>query len=112
MQRRSATTRLMTDASRVLQETVGVVSDPEWSATIFASGHKSRRVASWRTRAESLRSEFVRVTSGFLSNISAVMVSGGQGCRHTRLVPDLGGFIHTPSDLMPEALHNSRWVCS
>ena len=95
MQRRSATTGLMVNASRVLHKTVGVLSNTERGAAIVASGHASRRVASWRTRASSSRLEFVRFPSGFLSEIIAVMISGGQGCRHTRLVPDLDGFIHT-----------------
>ena len=37
MWRRSATTRLMVDASRVFQETVGVLSDPEWGVAMVAS---------------------------------------------------------------------------
>ena len=73
----------MVDASQVLQETVGILSNPEQGAAIFASGHVSRRVALWRTRAASLRLEFVRVLSGFLSKISALMMLGDQGCCHT-----------------------------
>ena len=108
MRKRSATTKLVVDASLVLQETVGVLSDPNQGAAIVDSGHVSSRVASWRTRAASLRSEFLRVPSGFLSNISALMMSGGQGYRHTRLFPDPYGFSHTPPAPMPEALQNPR----
>ena len=46
MQRRSATTGLIVDASRVLQEMVGVLSDPERGTAMFASGHTSKRIAS------------------------------------------------------------------
>ena len=46
MQRKSATTRLMLDASHVLQETVGVLYNPKWGSAMFASGHTSKRVAS------------------------------------------------------------------
>ena len=45
MRRRFATTSLIVDASRVLQTTVGVLSDSECGAAIFASGHTSKRVA-------------------------------------------------------------------
>ena len=96
MQRRSANTGLVVNASRVLQETVGVFSDPKRGAAIVVSGQILRRVDLWRTRAASSRSEFVRVHSGFLSEMSAAMIPGGQGCRHTRLVPDPDVFSHTP----------------
>ena len=86
----------MVDASRVLQEMVGMLSDPKWGEAIVASGHVSRRVASWRMRAASSRSEFFRVPSGFLSEISAVMMLGGQECGHTRQIPDPDGFSHAP----------------
>ena len=66
MWRRSATTGLMVDDSQLIQEMVGVLSDPKQSAAIVTSGHVSRMVASWRTRATSLRLEFVRVPSIFL----------------------------------------------
>ena len=99
----------MVDASRVLQETVGMLSDTEQGAAIFTSGQASRGVASWKTRAASSSSEFVRVPSGFLSDISAAMMLGVQGCRHTRLVPDPDGFSHTRPTLIPEASQNPRW---
>ena len=108
MRRRSETTGFMADASLVLQETVGVLSDPDRGAAIVAYGHVSSRVASWRTRAASSRSEVVRVPSGFLSKISTLMISGGQGCCHTRLFPDPDRFSHTPPALMPEVSQNPR----
>ena len=79
MRSRSVTTKLMVDASRVLQETVGVLSNPERGAAIVASGHTSRRVALGRTRAASLRSELVILPPLFLSGINAAMMSGNQG---------------------------------
>ena len=60
----------------------------------------------------SSKSEFLRVPSGFLSEISALMMSGGQGRRNTRLVPDPDRFSHTPPTPMPEALQNPRRVGS
>ena len=108
MGRSSATTGLIVDASRVLQERVGMLYDPNQGVAIVVSGHVSRKVASCWTRTESLRSEFVRVPLGFLSEISALMMSGGQGCRNTRLVPDPDGFSHTPPVPMPEASQNPR----
>ena len=61
MRRRSATTGLFVEASRVLQETVGVLSYLERGTSMRASGTDSRMVASWITRAASSRSEFVIV---------------------------------------------------
>ena len=59
MQRRSATTGSIMEALCAIQETVGVLSDPERSAAMHASGNVSRRVYLWRTRATISRSEFV-----------------------------------------------------
>ena len=92
MRRRSATTGLMADASQALQETVGVLSNPEKGAAIVASGHISRWVALWRTRVARSRSEFFRFSSRYLSDISAAMMLGRMSCFHTRLVPDPYGF--------------------
>ena len=75
---------------------VGLLFDPKRGATVFVSGLVSRRVASWRKKVESSRSEFFRVPSGFLSEISAVMMMCSQGCLHTRMVPYLYIFNHTP----------------
>ena len=36
----------MVDASRVLQEMVGVLSDPEWGTAIFVIGQTSSRESS------------------------------------------------------------------
>ena len=55
MRRRIENTRLMVDASRVLQEMVGMLSNPERGAAIVVSGHISRRVASGRTRNAKLK---------------------------------------------------------
>ena len=85
MRRRSATTRLILKASRVIYDTVGVLSDPERGAFMHSSGTASRRVALWITRAASYRSEFVIVPLIFVNGNKSVMVSGGQGCRQTRL---------------------------
>ena len=46
MQRRSANTGLIVDAYHVLQETMGVLYNPEQREAMFVSGHTSRRVAS------------------------------------------------------------------
>ena len=74
MRMRSATTGLMVNTSRVLQEMVGVLSYPDRGAAIVASGKVSSRVASWRTGAAISRSEFVRVPSGYLSDINALIM--------------------------------------
>ena len=47
------------EASWKLQETVGVLSEPERGAAILALGTASRRVATCRKRAASSRSELV-----------------------------------------------------
>ena len=57
MRRRSATTRLIMKASHMLQETVGVLSEPERGAAMRALGTALRRVASCKMRAVSSRSE-------------------------------------------------------
>ena len=46
MRRRSETYGLIVDASNVLQDSVGVLSDPERGVAMFDSEHTSRRVAS------------------------------------------------------------------
>ena len=68
MRRRSATTGLIMEASCVLQETVRVFSEPERGAAILALGTVLRKVASCRTRAANLISEFV-ILPWRLSNI-------------------------------------------
>ena len=61
MGRRSAATRLTIEALRVLQETVGVLSEPEHGEAMQALGTALRRVASCRTGAASSRYEFMIV---------------------------------------------------
>ena len=61
MRKRSATTVLIMEASRVLQEKVGVLSETERGAIMQALGTASRRVASYKMRAASSRSELVIV---------------------------------------------------
>ena len=61
MRRRSATTGFIIEASRVLQETVSGLSEPECGASMGALGTASRRVASCRIRAARSRSELVIV---------------------------------------------------
>ena len=53
--RRSVTTVFIVEAFFVLQETVGVLSDPEQGAASLASSTATSRVASWRTSAVSYR---------------------------------------------------------
>ena len=80
MWRRSATTGLIVEASRVLQEMVGVLSNPEHDAAMRASRTASKRVASWITRAARFRLDFVMVTLIFFDNTKSAMMLGGQGC--------------------------------
>ena len=56
MCRRSSTTRLIIEASHVLQETVGVLLEPERGSAMQALGAASGKVASCRTRVERSRS--------------------------------------------------------
>ena len=46
MLRRPVTTRLIVETSRVLHDTVGVLSDPEHGAAMRAVGTATRRVVS------------------------------------------------------------------
>ena len=80
----------------MLQETVGVFSDPERGAARLASGTAMIRVASWRTSAASSRSELVIVPSLFAEETKSAMMYAGQGWRHTRSFPEQDGSIHTP----------------
>ena len=61
MWRRSATTRLIIEDSRILQETVGGLSEPECVASMRALGTALRRVVYCRTRAASSSFELVIV---------------------------------------------------
>ena len=81
MRRRSVTTGLIMEASCVLQETVGVLSEPERSAAVRALWTSSRRVASFKTRSASLRLELVIVPWRLVEDTKLVIISEGQGYR-------------------------------
>ena len=85
MRRISAITRLIMEASRVLQETVGVLSGPERGTAMRALGTDLRRVTSCKTRAAGLRSELVIVPWGLVKDTKLLMMSRGQGSPQTRL---------------------------
>ena len=55
IRRRSETTGFIAKALRVLHETVGMLSDLEFGASMRTVGAVTRRVASWRTRETSSR---------------------------------------------------------
>ena len=61
MQRRSAITGLILEDSHMLQETVGVLSEPECGAAMQVLGTASRRLASCKMRVASSRPELVIV---------------------------------------------------
>ena len=84
MWRRSATTGLIMEASCVLQETVGVLSEPERGAAILALGTASRREASCKKRAARSRTELVIVPWGLVEETKLATMSGGQGSHQTR----------------------------
>ena len=94
----------------MLQETVGVLSDPERGAASLASGTAASRVASWRKSAVSSRSKFVIVPSLFVEETRSAMMSAGQGWHYTRSFPELDGSNHTPPAPRPEVLQKPRWV--
>ena len=71
MRSRSATAGLMVDASRVIQETVGVLSDTELGFVVIASDNSISRVDLLRMRAEILRSELVSVPHRLVSETKA-----------------------------------------
>ena len=79
MRRRSATTGLFVDDSLMLQETVGVLSNPERRASIHASLTAARSVALYRTSAANSKLEFVIVPSLFFEMIRLAMRSSGHG---------------------------------
>ena len=79
MQRRSATIRFIVEASHVLHKMVGVLSGLERGTAMRAVGTSIRRVASWRMRATSLRSEFVIVPLIFFDETKSEMMSSDQG---------------------------------
>ena len=79
MRRRSATNGLIVDASRMLYETVGVLSETERGTATHASGIAARRVALWRRREASPRLEFVILPPGLVSKTKSSIIYGGQG---------------------------------
>ena len=79
IQRRYATTNLIIKALRMLQYTVGVLSEPERGADMRAFGDASRRVASCRTREAISRSELVIVPCGLVDETNSEVTSAGQG---------------------------------
>ena len=79
MQRRSTTIGLIVQGSYVLQESVGVLSDLERGAAMFASGHTSRRVSSLRKRMASSRLGLVSVPPGLVYNTNYVIMYDIQG---------------------------------
>ena len=66
MQRWSVTTRLVVEASCMLHDTVGVLSDLDRGAAMRAVGTDTMNVASQRTRAVSSRSELAILPSIFV----------------------------------------------
>ena len=79
MWRRSATTRLIVDASRMLHEMVGMLYEPEHGAAMRTDGTDAGRVASWRMRTATSRTEFVRFPSSLVVDTKSSMASSGQG---------------------------------
>ena len=63
----------------MLQETVGVLSDPERGAASLDSGTAASRVASWRKSATISRSELVIFPSLFVEETRSAMMSAGKG---------------------------------
>ena len=61
----------------MLQETVGVLSEPERGADMQALGNALRRVDSCRTMEESSRSDLVIVLLGLVVNTNSTVTSAG-----------------------------------
>ena len=70
MQRRSATTGLIVEASRMIQDMVAVLFDLERGTAMRASGTASRMVASWRTMAARSMLEFAIFPLIFLTRLN------------------------------------------
>ena len=79
MQRRSAITGLVVEASRVIHEMVSVLSKPECGEAMRAVETAARMVALWRTRAVISRLDFVGKTLVFVDETNYVIIYGGQG---------------------------------
>ena len=103
MRRTSATTKLVVCSYCILQYVVRVLSYPEQVTAVEALGVMGRSVAFQRTRVERLRSEFLMVPVGFLSETNTVVMLSGLRWLHTMLLPVSYGPIHTPLVLMMEA---------
>ena len=104
------TTGLMVEASHVIQKMMGVLSDPEWGSAMLNLGSYASRVALWRMRTESSRSELVSVPTGLVSKTKESVLSDVKGWLHTVVVPDLVGSRHTLPTPTMEVLQNPRWV--
>ena len=85
MRRRCATTELVFEALRMLQEAVGVLSEPECGASMLALGNALGRVAYCITRAASSRSELVILPYGLVDETNSEVTSAGQGFRQAIL---------------------------
>ena len=64
------------EASFVLREAVGLLSEPECGAAIVVLGTALRRLASWRTRAASSRSELAIEPWGLVEDTKLVTMLG------------------------------------
>ena len=96
MRRKSTTTGLIVKASFVLQQTVGVLYDPEKETSSLASGTAARRVASLRTSMSSSRSDLVIVPSLFVDETRLETMSASQRWHHIKSFPEHDGSSHTP----------------
>ena len=76
MQRNTVTTRLVVHASHVLQETVGVLSDPERGVVVFDSGHNNSRLSLLRTWEAILRLGLVSIPPELVSMTNTAMMFG------------------------------------
>ena len=112
MRRRSATTRLIVDALRVLREMVGVLSKPESGSDMRTAGTTTNIVALWRTRSARSRSELGSFPSGLAPNTKSSMMYSGQGQLHTMLRMYLKGLSHTHPSLRPKRHRTpDGWAC-
>ena len=80
---RLATTGFMVEASLKVQLTVGVLSLPERGARHSEDSQTAGKVASWRTRAASSRSEFVIRPFGLATLTRSDLISSGHWRRQT-----------------------------
>ena len=85
MRRRSTTNGLIIGDSRMLQDTVGLLLEPECGAAIQALGTALSRVESCRTRSASSRSELVIGMLGLVGNTNSAVTFACQGFLRTRL---------------------------